>query len=81
LSRPTFFPIVAHPREEVLVRDAGTNGTGGGISITIAPQVTISDPMASADDIKRKVIPPLIDAIRKDTESIVGEIKRKLEIS
>jgi hypothetical protein len=54
LSRPTFFPIVAHPREEVLVRDAGTNGTGGGISITIAPQVTISDPMASADDIKRR---------------------------
>lgn len=78
LGRKTFFPIVAHAGEVVSVEHADKGGGGGGGSgFTSVVNLTIAEPLASPDDIQRVVVPPLIDAVRKDYRSFVGEISRK----
>lgn len=62
------------------VANAG-GATGANISVTLAPQIVLADPMASPEDIERKVIPVVVKAIREDVDSIVGEIGRQLEHS
>ncbi len=79
LTKPTFFPIMAHPPEIVQVgTPAQLAGSEGKVVnyVTIAPQI-ILDSINDADEIKRRVVPPMIDAIREDYESFVGEITRK----
>lgn len=80
ITQPVFGPIFAHAGERVDI-DTPENMPGGGNTFAPSINIVISDPMASADDIQRKVVPVMIDAIRKDYKSFVGEMQRKLERS
>ena len=71
-------PELVIPQSKVGQVPAAGGGLGATVNVTIAPTIVVSEPLASPEDIERAVVPVVVQAIKNDVDSIVGEIGRAL---
>jgi hypothetical protein len=82
LSGTRFFPIVAHAKERVTVSRPGDGAAGGvSVSVQMSNNFSIAEPLATAEQISRRIVPVVKNAIERDVNSLAGAIKRKIERS